>query len=255
MRGIVALLRNIRRRFGITAPRVAIRTHVPWYLRWVGMAGFATLLALAGWSTYDFGRRFAGFDQGEASREFAVADEARRKLEAEVVRLRGEVDTAEQQRRIEQATYGDLAKQVKSLAQENAALKDDLAFFQALMKSSGNAKDGDITLTRAEVRPDAMPGEYRYRVLLLQTGQRTRDFVGSLQFVVNAQQDAKRIVVTLPDAADKAAQSSYRLSFKAYQRLEGTFRLPAGLTAKSVQIRVTEDGAKSPRLTQTVNVS
>jgi hypothetical protein len=255
MRSIVSLLRNVRRRFGITAPRVAIRTHVPWYLRWVAMAGFATLLALAGWATYDFGRRFAGFDQGEASREFAAADEARRKLEEEVARLRGEVDTAEQQRRIEQATFGDLAKQVKALAQENAALKDDLAFFQALMKSSGNGKEGDITLTRAEVRPDAMPGEYRYRVLLLQTGQRTRDFVGSLQLVVNAQQDARRFVVTLPEAADKAVQPSYRLSFKAYQRVEGTFRLPAGATAKSVQIRVTEDGAKSPRLTQTVNIS
>ena len=39
---------------------------------------------------------------------------------------------------------------------------------------------------------DALPGEYRYRLLLTQSGQRSKDFQGSLQFVVNLQQDNKK---------------------------------------------------------------
>jgi len=53
---------KLRQRFGIAAPKVSVRTHVPWYLRWLGFAVMlAFSAALAAWM-YDAGRRFAGFD-------------------------------------------------------------------------------------------------------------------------------------------------------------------------------------------------
>ena len=43
---------------------------------------------------------------------------------------------------IERATHGNLASQMKTLTDENALLKEDLAFFQTLMTSSGDAGRG-----------------------------------------------------------------------------------------------------------------
>ena len=153
---------------------------------------------------------------------------------------------------IERATYGDLAKQVKSLTEENATLKEDLAFFQSLMPAAG--KDGAITINRFKLQPGALPGEYRYQLLLVHAGQRAKEFQGSLQFVLNLQQHDRKVVLTLPPENDKNARE-YRLDFKFFQRLEGTFKIDADAEVKGLQVRVFENGSNAPKLTQTVNIS
>ena len=57
---------KLRRRFGIAAPRVAVRSETTWYLRWVTLIlVLAASAVLAAWM-YDAGRRFAGFDRDQA---------------------------------------------------------------------------------------------------------------------------------------------------------------------------------------------
>src|SRR5712691_5997290 len=64
------LFKQFRQRFGISAPKMTVQTHVAWYWRWLGMLVFLSLaLALAAWM-YDAGRRFAGFDRSELQNEF-----------------------------------------------------------------------------------------------------------------------------------------------------------------------------------------
>ena len=43
--------------------------------------------------------------------------------------------------------------------------------------------------------------------------------------------------------------------FKFYQRIEGTFTVPADATVTRVQVRVLENGIDMPRSSQTVNLS
>jgi hypothetical protein len=85
-------------------------------------------------------------------------------------------------------------------------------------------------------------------------GERSRDFQGKLQFVVNLQQENKKLVMTLPNEDDGEAKG-FKLNFRFYQRIEGTFRVAPNATVKSVQVRVFENGANEARLTQTANVS
>ena len=155
--------------FGISAPRVAVRTAVAWYWRWLGLIALAVVIMMFS---------------------------AKAKLEQEVAQISGNLAQIERQMQIERATYTDLVKQVKALTEENASLKEDLAFFQTLMPSGG--KEGGVAVNRFMVQNDALPGEFRYRLLLTQTGQRSKDFQGRLQFVVNLQQDGKKTVMTLP---------------------------------------------------------
>jgi hypothetical protein len=120
------------------------------------------------------------------------------------------------------------------------------------MPSGG--KEGGVAVNRFLVQNDALPGEYRYRLLLTQSGQRSKDFLGSLQFVVNLQQDNKKVVMTLPADGDKA-NKGFKLNFRFYQRVEGTFRVAPGAVVKTMQVRIFEDGSAEPRLTQAVNAS
>ncbi len=246
------LLKTLKRKFGISASRVAVHTHLPWYLRWLGIVAVGALVVGVGWATYDFGMEFAGFRQGEADHALTKLNEAIKRQQDEIAALRIKVAAAERELQIERATYGDIAKQVKSLTEENATLKEDLAFFQSLMPAAG--KDGAITINRFKLQPEAMPGEYRYQLLLVHFGERAKEFQGSLQLVLNLQQDGRKVILTLPPENDKNA-GEYRLNFKLFQRIEGTFKIAPDAEVERLQVRVFENGSKTPKLTQTVNIS
>jgi hypothetical protein len=238
--------------FGISAPRMAVRAAIPWYWRWLGVIALALVILMLSRVAYDFGKKFAGFDQSEADREAQSLGESNARLQQELAQARGQLAQGERQLQMERATYADLVKQMKALTGENATLKEDLAFFQTLMPSGG--KEGGVAINRFLVQNDALPGEYRYRLLLTQTGQRSKDFQGSLQFVVNLQQDNKKVVMTLPAEDDKDSRG-FKLNFRFYQRIEGTFRVASNAVVKSMQVRVFESGSREPRLTQTANAS
>lgn len=247
----MTLIRAIKRRFGIAAPRVAIHTHVPWYWRWLSLAAFAGAVGGVGWLTYDLGRQYAGFDNSEAQREKGRLEDLNSKLQEENAALRREIAAADRQLQIELATHGNLSGQIRNLSDENALLKEDLAFFQTLMASGGEA--GGININRFRVQPDALPGEYRYRLLIAQSKQRVKDFRGRLQFIIDFEQGGKSEVISIPKGDD--GSQAYNLAFKFYQRVEGTFLVPPDAVIKKVQVRVLETGNPTPVSTQSVTLS
>lgn len=245
------LLRGLKQRFGIAAPRVAVRAHVPWYWRWFAIVAVGAAAVMAGWEAYDSGMLFP-HRAGAPSAALEKLSETVALREREIAEVRARATGAERQLEIERATQGDLAKQVKSLTEENAALKEDLAFFQTLMPAGG--RDSALTINRFKLYPEALPGEYRYRLLLVQSGQREREFRGHLQLVVHVAHNEKPLVLTIP-AEGEAEAKEYQLRFRFFQRVEGTFRVAPEAVVKSLQIRVYEDGTRSPKLAQTINAS
>ena len=244
------LLKRLRQRFGISAPRMTVQTHVAWYWRMLGMVLVLSFsLALAAWM-YDAGRRFAGFDRSEAEQELSQLRESVGRLTREAAALRASVNASESKLQIERTAQTQLAKQVKALEEENARLKEDLAFFENLIPSEH--RDKTLLINRFRVDAGALPGEFRYRLLLLQGGRPDKPFQGSLQLLVALQQAGKDAIITLPE--DGTAQA-YKINFKYFQRVEGTFRVAPDAQVKSVRVRVFETGSSQVRATQNFNLS
>lgn len=248
MRG---LHRALKRRFSIAASPLAVRRHLAWYWRFPIM-----LILLAGgvmlaWSFYDAGMRFAGFERGETVSELQRLRDKMGALVRENAILHSAGAQSERKLQIEQATQNDLAKTVKSLQDENAQLKGDLAFFRKLMSPDKN--DGNLSIYHFRVENSGSPGEYRFRLLLLQGGQRERDFQGRVQLLVNYAQKGKKMVMTVPSPKETDAPT-FKVNFKFYQRLEGAFRIEPDASVKNVQVRVFENAAVQPKLMQTANV-
>lgn len=231
---------------------MAVRPHLPWYWRSLRIgAGLLALGALV-WAFSDM-LGLGGRRQSEAESEVARLHENVRRQETELAELRARVAQSDRQLQIERAAAADLAKQVKSLSFDNAALKEDLAFFQSLMSSTGG-REGTISVNRFRLQPQTVAGEYRYQMLLVQTGERVKEFHGNLQFVLDVQHDGRKVVLIHPPEAEREARD-YRLSFRFFQRIEGTFKLMPGSVLKGMQVRVFENGARTPKLTHTLNVS
>jgi hypothetical protein len=242
---------KLRQRFGIAAPKVAVRTQVPWYLRWLGytvMLAFSA--ALAAW-IYDAGRRFAGFDRSEVEQEISTARNELGTQRAELERLRAVANAADSKVSIERSAQQRLAQQNKTLEQDNARLREELAIFESML-SSDAANAAPLSILRFKVEPDLLPGEFRYRVLLLASGpRRGREFQGRLELAVNLTEEGRGAMITLPRAGEADASSAaFRLSFKHFQRIDGSFRVEPKAKVVSVQVRVYEAGATEPKVTQ-----
>lgn len=234
-------LRRLRSRFGIAAPRVAVRTHLPWYWRAiVAVLILGSALALAGWM-YDAGRRFAGFDRSESESEISLLREKSNHLEEEVTRLRGIANTSESQLQIDRATVQRLTDQVRSLEDQNIQLKEDLAVFESL--AAGGVKAAGFSLGRLRVEPEATPGRYRYRLLVSRHGvEAKQEFKGSLQFQVTVLDGSgQNVMIVLPRPDDPDA-GKFAVSFRAFRSLEGSLRIPVDVAIKRVEARLVHDG-------------
>lgn len=244
-------LRRLRRRFGINAPKLAIRTQVPWYLRVLAaVAALSVSLALAAW-IYDTGRRFAGFDSEESGREIQALRAKIADLDGELSKLRSVTGSGESALQIERATQQQLALQVRALESENAGLKQDLAFFEGLIPASESGGEVGVKINRLRVDPESVAGQYRYRMLLVYNGGRqTKEFKGMLQLLVKVQQGGKDVMMTFPSAIDPNPQR-FHVEITHFQRAEGVFSVPAGVLLKGVEARLMQDGVVRARQSMT----
>ena len=241
----------LRRRFGIARSRVEIHSMLPWYWRWLGIAALLGISAVsAGW-IYDAGRRFAGFDRSEVQEELSRVSRELDTARSELERLRAVANAADSRLSIERTAQQKLAQQIRTLEQDNARLREELGTFETMVTSE--ARTGSApAIYSFKVVADVLPGEYRYRLLLVTpSSRRERDFNGRLELVVSLTEEGRNVMMSFPEQADAAA---FRLAFKYFRRVEGTFRVNPKAKVESVQVRIYETGSSQPRATHSVAV-
>lgn len=251
-------LRFLRRRMTIAAPKMAVRTHVPWYLRalfWIAVMSVS--LAGAAW-IYDAGRKIAGFDSTEVQQELAALRARTGLLTEENARLKAAQNSADSQMAIERTAQKRMAEQVKTLETENTRLKEDLALFEGMV--STDRKEGSFAINGFKVEIDGNMLKYR---MLLTRGARTGsimggnqepEFSGRLEFDVTDAEagGTKGAMIHLPAPDDPAGQAT-KVKFRYFQRAEGSLMLPPGAHPKQVLVRLLE--GNTPKASETVALS
>jgi hypothetical protein len=237
----------------ISAPKMTIKSHLPWSVKIVLMVFGAAIVAAVAYFVFSqeqgFGRTSLSSPAGNDERVAALTEQVKQ-LTEERDSYSTTVNASESQRNIQRATENQMASQVKALETENAKLKEDLAFFESLLPTNIGVQGITIQRLKAELGDS---NQLRYRLLVMQ-GQNPSGvhlFVGNLQLSVTVLQQGQTKVLSFPAAGGTDA-ASFALSFKYYQRLEGDLTLPEGATVKSVQARVLEKGQL--RAQQAVNL-
>jgi hypothetical protein len=247
----MAMMRSLKRKFGISAPKVAVRPQIPGYVRWLAITILAALAVALSWGMYDAGRKFAGFDKNEINYELERLSQLNTRLQRENDELRMKMASLDRQSQMDHVAREDIGKQVKALETENIRLKEDLAFFQNLGAIPGKTEQR-VSIGRLKLERGQLPGEYHYSLVLVQGGQRQKDFQGGLEFAVNFQQNGQKMVMPL---ASENPSKMLDVRFKFYQRVERSFRMPPDATVESMQVKVFENGIAQAKLMQTVNLS
>jgi len=230
-------LRLLRRRLTISAPRMAVRSALPWPFRWAVLAIVFGFCAAIGLWAFELGKDIAGLERG--TKEELV------QLRAQLVAMRAEVATMQAARdkaqsiantagtelTSEKAAQERLQALNKQLEVENRALRDDLGFFERLIPSSG-VQGMSIRGLQAEV---ANGRELRWQVLVIQAVKNAPEFKGRLELTFNGVQNGKPWTGSPPTGPQP-------ITLRQYGRMEGAFELPPQTVVKAVSARVM-DGA------------
>jgi len=227
--------RLLRRRLTISAPRMSVRSTLPWPFRWVVAAlvlGFCAAIAL--WA-FEFGKDIAGIDDGRIQELTRLQDD--------VVSLREQLDGMKEDRdqalsmantsttlmTTEKAAQERLSALNKQLEVENRKLRDDLGFFEKLIPTVGTEALA-IRGLQAEVQNGR---QVKWQVLVIQPLKNAPEFTGRLELSFSGLQGGKPWVSTLPEGPQT-------IKLRQYARAEGVFELPPQTTLKGVSVKVME---------------
>ena len=220
----------LRRR--LATPRVTVRRHLPWPIRWLSGAlvlGFSAAIAL--WA-FETGKDLAGLDRS-AKAELAKLREERADLRDERDKAQAVANTAESLLKTEKAAEERLAAQLRQSEADKLALKADLGFFQQLIPQGGGTPEG-LAVRGFQVEM-AAPGHVRYQLLVVQAGRGAVQFNGRYELTLSGTLDGQPW--TSPPSA-----SIQPLQVKQYARVEGMVDCPPQAVVKSAQVKVTDAG-------------
>jgi hypothetical protein len=220
--------RLLRRRLTISAPRMAVRSAMPWPFRWAGVAimlGFCAAISL--WA-FEFGKDIAGLDSG-AKEELLRLRNDMAKIREERDKAQSVFNTSASLITAEKAAQERMAAQIKTLEAENRALRDDLGFFEKLIPSSA-AEGVAIRGLQAEMLGAS---QLKWQVLVIQPTKNAPEFRGKLEVNIVGTLDGKPWMMNLPGGAQP-------LQFRQYRRIEGMIDLPPLAVVKNVSAKVVE---------------
>ena len=242
MRGIA---RRLRSNFGIRSSRMAIRSQLAWYWRWV--LNVLMMIAVGGvvWWLVENSYRITGFNREEARQQLDHLTKENQALKRDLDATKTSLAERDRQVQIDKAAQSELARNVAQLQEETAGLKEDLGFLRKVM-SSGGIQEG-IGVSDFKVEPEGRPNEFRYRLLLMQGGQRKQDFRGQVQVLPRVAQAGG--IQTLP-----STDAGSDVDFRFYQKVEGRFRIPEGATLKGVELRVLALPGGQVKLSRSLNI-
>ena len=246
------IVSELRRRFGISAPKLSVRTHWSWKVKGTILGVTALVLAGLFYGGFDAGRIFACFNVGKVREEQLQLTTTVTTLRAENEQLKR--DSIELTNSAQMATGAKdvLSKQIISLQQENTQLKEEAAFFEKLMGNANSAKNG-LAVQRLQAERDTV-GTYRFRALVVQ-GNAESPFKGRITLVATVvmDKDNKRVNINLPEEQPDLL-ASLALDFKTYQRVEGIFKVPANAQLKTLHMRVLPTGSTTPKAQQSIQL-
>ena len=225
--------RLLRRRLTISAPRMAVRSALPWPFRWAMLAIVLGFCAAIGLWAFEFGKDIAGLEKGskeELNRlqtALTIAQAELATVKAERDRAQSVANTADALVTAEKASHEGLLAQTKQLELENRSLRDDLGFFEKLIPSSG----GDGLAIRALHAELQNAGKLKWQVLVIQSGKSQTEFTGRLELSFNGLLNGKPWTANLPGELPA-------IKVRQYGRLGGEFELPPQVVVKGVTAKV-----------------
>lgn len=152
--------------------------------------------------------------------------------------LKTELGVKDTQLATQKAAFEQLQATLKSQEAQVQELKRQLAFFERIMRPTG--EQVGVVIDNLTLQETSIPGRYHYRLALTQPAKKRELFRGQVQIRVEGSQGDKPRVLTGRDLGMKVSEWRYALRY--FQLLEGNWQLPEGFVPDRIRVTINKDG-------------
>lgn len=234
-------------------PRLVVqrRPH-PWLVP-LSAAGAVVLLVILAWGFYYLGKARApgNLQQAQAIQERlrderrSLVDE-RRALEQEKRRLGERIAALERAADIDREATAKLRESLREMQERLSEYKKELAFYRGIV-SPEEARAG-VRIQRFEVIDAGEAALYRFNLVLIQAARHDRRIRGRARLRIEGVREGGPATLQWSDVALDSS-SDLVFSFKYFQELTGTFRVPREFEPTLVEVEIVPSGGGSGAFT------
>lgn len=152
--------------------------------------------------------------------------------------LKTELGVKDTQLATQKAAFEQLQTTLKSQEAQVQELKRQLAFFERIMRPTG--EQVGVVIDNLTLQETSIPGRYHYRLALTQPAKKRELFRGQVQIRVEGSQGDKPRILTGQDLGMKVSEWRYALRY--FQLLEGNWQLPEGFVPDRIRVTINKDG-------------
>jgi len=217
---------------------LVVRPHAP--RRRAILIGLAVLLAVAIlYTAFELGRYDAGFRVVDSVRGALSASSRIRNLERENERQRTQLAAAEVARRVDQEGYKQVYRSLGDMQSQIARLNQDLSFYRGLVQPDSVIH---VKVQQMQIVPETVPGQFRLKFVLMQTGKPDSVVTGSAAITVDGLLRGKPSSLSFGQVTPNR-RVSLAYSFRYFQDYDEPIQLPQGFepTRVGVEIRSGKD--------------
>lgn len=188
-----------------------------------------TIIIISLFSGYRIGNYYHGYQIQTLEQQKSRLDVLYQKLVEKTQRI----NTLEVELEVERMANQRSQKMLKSIEQEHAQVKKDLAFYEKVMapekQANGLVIDG-INLTKTE-----SPNHYRFEVVLVQQLLRKRYAKGFVELSITGSLNDKPTNIPLTKLST-LTKKDLSFSFQYFQNISGELTLPENFIAEKINV-------------------
>jgi hypothetical protein len=213
--------------------KLVVRSHTP--KRRAVMIGLAVLGALVAlYTAFEIGRYEAGFRVVDSVRGALSASTRIRGLEAENEKQRTQLEAAEVARLSDREGYKQVERSLGDMQSQIARLNQDLSFYRGLVQPDSLIH---VKVQQMQIVPEPVPGQYRLKFVLMQTGKPDSVVTGSATITVDGLTRGKPLNLTFAQVAP-TRRVSLAYSFRYFQEYDEPIQLPLGFEPTRVGVEI-----------------
>jgi hypothetical protein len=202
------------------------------------VGGIALVLGAGiAWGAFELGQQRAGHNRFEANAREVELRAALQEAELDRTRLQEQVALLETDARIKAAAYSQVETQLAGLQAQIQKQSEDIAFYRGIVGD----QTGGLRVQDFGLFPGAAPGDFSVRVVLAQALRDGRRVSGTVELTIAGERDGEREVMDLGELVVDGPDR-LQFSFRYFQNLEASLRLPNGFAPQSVTVRVRPKG-------------
>ncbi len=226
--------------------RLVIRAHRPWQRRLI-WGGVAALALLAVYLAFEIGRRGAGYDSLQAWQQRRALNATIAELQKANAGLRASMAELETGQVSAHREREELARSIGELQSRIARQNQDLTFYRGIVSDSAGGTR--VRIHRVVIEPGENSGNYRIRVVLVQTARPEKDVSGTMTLSVAGAEGDKPAEYPLQRLTQQKLER-LRFSFRYFEDIEQQIELPAEFRPASVNVEVRAAGRTGEPLSE-----